>query len=238
MICYHSRFKLADRVNRHSDLMRALKEQPGPALGVTTQVCEMSLDLDVDLLVTEECPVTSLVQRMGRCNRDPNARPLDKSGEVLVYPPEDGDIKPYSENDLKGLKEFLNKVNGKDLSQTFLEELLTDPAIPCPDQDGDPLSRFLTSGPYAVGPKEDNGEGFRQGNDFNRPCLLPADVSKFLQAEKAASILAKYGKKMPPGKVPMLTTIADQKPGFVVPVPRNLGRERDNENNLQHKDAA
>ena len=54
---------------RHKDLMRALKDTPGPALGVTTQVCEMSLDIDVDLLVTEDCPVTSLVQRMGRCNR-------------------------------------------------------------------------------------------------------------------------------------------------------------------------
>jgi CRISPR-associated endonuclease/helicase Cas3 len=47
VICYHSRFRLSDRVGRHQATMRALKEQPGPALGVTTQVCEMSLDIDV-----------------------------------------------------------------------------------------------------------------------------------------------------------------------------------------------
>ena len=65
IVCFHSRFRLIDRVNRHADTMKALKDEPGPALGVTTQVCEMSLDIDADLLVTEECPVSSLVQRMG-----------------------------------------------------------------------------------------------------------------------------------------------------------------------------
>jgi len=233
VICYHSRYKLADRVDRHADIMKALKEQPGPALGVTTQVCEMSLDIDVDLLVMEECPVTSIVQRMGRCNRDTKARSLDLSGEVWVYPPEDRDNAPYSANDMKGVPEFLGAVDGKDLSQEDLEAALL--AAPCPEAEGDPLSRFLTSGPYAVGPKEDDGEGFREGNDYNRPCVLTGDVSQFLLVEKAERILARYRKKMSPGKVAKLKLIADQKPGFVVPVPRRLGRERDNENNPEHK---
>ena len=64
--CYHSRFKLVDRVARHNDIVDALKVGRPAALGVTTQVCEMSLDLDVGLLVTEECSVTSLIHARGR----------------------------------------------------------------------------------------------------------------------------------------------------------------------------
>jgi CRISPR-associated endonuclease/helicase Cas3 len=38
-------------------------------IALTTQVCEMSLDLSAALLVSEFAPLTSLIQRMGRCNR-------------------------------------------------------------------------------------------------------------------------------------------------------------------------
>ncbi len=201
VICYHSRFRLSDRVDRHADTMNYLKvDGMSAALGVTTQVCEMSLDIDVDLLVTEECPVTSLIQRMGRCNRQTDARALDDSGEVLVYPPDDGNL-PYEPNDLAGLKDFLALVNGQDLNQADLDTNLR--RVPCPNPLGDALSRFLESGPYAVGPKDDDGEGFREGNDFNRQCVLLNDIDSF----KATS--------------------RDQQPGFILPVPNGKVLKRE-----------
>ena len=75
LLCYHSRFKLIDRVKRHDAVVRAFRKGRPAALAITTQVCEMSLDMDADLLVTEACPVTSLIQRMGRCNREQDPRP-------------------------------------------------------------------------------------------------------------------------------------------------------------------
>ena len=75
LLCYHSRFKLADRVKRHDAVVQAFRKGRPAALAITTQVCEMSLDMDADLLVTEACPVTSLIQRMGRCNREQDPRP-------------------------------------------------------------------------------------------------------------------------------------------------------------------
>src|SRR5207302_10378576 len=54
--CYHARFKLEDRKKRHRELIHAFKEArenetPSHAvLGATTQVCEMSLDLDAEVL--------------------------------------------------------------------------------------------------------------------------------------------------------------------------------------------
>lgn len=196
--CYHSRFKLTDRVDRHKALMAALKDTPGPALGVTTQVCEMSLDIDVDLLVTEDCPVTSLVQRMGRCNRAHEPRKF--AGDVLVYEPE-GETQekknaPYNAAQLTGLQQFLDLVKDRELSQTDLEDALRRmPPLP---SNGDPLCSFVASGPYAVAGEEE----FRDTEEFNRPCVLPGDIGAYLKAR-------------------------DQKPGFVLPVPRKFADRPD-----------
>jgi CRISPR-associated endonuclease/helicase Cas3 len=172
--CYHSRFKLTDRVARHKELMAALKDKPGPALGVTTQVCEMSLDIDVDLLVTEDCPVTALVQRMGRCNRAQKPRALGDDGNVLVYAP--GEKAPYDDNDLTGVSEFLDLVKDRVLSQTSLEEAMR--RVPSPASLGDPLCSFLESGPYAIAGEEQ----FRDSEEFNRPCVLSGEVGEYLRA--------------------------------------------------------
>ncbi len=196
VVCYHSRFRLRDRVERHSETMKLLKGTCGSAaLGVTTQVCEMSLDIDVDLLVTEECPVSSLVQRMGRCNRNRNARPLEQSGHVLVYPPENNDTLPYNKNDLTGLPEFLNKCVGRDVSQSMLDDIMQ--SVPSPTLQGDKMSRFVESGPYAVGPADDCQDGFRDSTDFSRQAVLTSDLQAYTAADQR------------------------QRPGFIVPVPAN-----------------
>lgn len=196
VVCYHSRFRLRDRVARHAETMQFLKaSHPGPALGVTTQVCEMSLDIDVDLLVSEECPVSSLVQRMGRCNRNRNARPLTTSGHVVVYPPENNETLPYDRNDLTGLAEFVALAQNRDLSQFDLEKMMSADDVPCPQPPGDRLSRFLESGAYAVGPRDDGGERFRDTNEFSQRCVLQQDITNYLRSTR------------------------EKQPGLIVPVP-------------------
>jgi CRISPR-associated endonuclease/helicase Cas3 len=202
VFCYHSRFKLTDRVARHKDLMKALKDTPGPALGVTTQVCEMSLDIDVDLLVTEDCPVTALVQRMGRCNRAQVPRALGRvedagtAGDVLVYEPKEK--APYTDEHLTGLARFLELVKDRELSQDDLERAMKDKTVDPPPAPGDSLCSFLESGPYAVAGEEE----FRDSEEFNRPCVLPNEIDEYLKADE------------------------DQKPGFILPVPKKFARER------------
>jgi hypothetical protein len=73
---------------------------------------------------------------------------------------------------------------------------------------------FLKSGPYAVGPKADDEDAttFREGSEFNRPCVLPDEVGTYLDAD--------------------LKT----RPGLVVPVPKKLSYGRDDENGVRHRD--
>lgn len=116
-LCYHSRFRLEDRNTRHQEIIAAFRGDE-PLLAVTTQVCEMSLDLDADVLISEVAPITSLIQRMGRCNRHLN-RP---TGQVFIYKPEDA--KPYDDEALTGTEEFTATLDGKLISQDDLEALL------------------------------------------------------------------------------------------------------------------
>ena len=62
-------------------------------------------------------------------------------------------------------------------------------------------------------PKSDDEDAntFREGNDFNRPCVLPDQVQQHLDADDK------------------------EKPGFVAPVPKKLGGARDDKNEASHR---
>jgi CRISPR-associated endonuclease/helicase Cas3 len=95
-LCYHSRFMYEDRLGRHRAVINQFQDAGDKGvIAVTTQVCEMSLDLDADLLVTELAPASSLIQRMGRCNRSIEGRDPEEHGRVFIYDPPDSN--PYEE---------------------------------------------------------------------------------------------------------------------------------------------
>lgn len=68
MVLLHSRMTAGQRRER-TELLHSLVGQDapaGPVLVVATQVAEASLDLDLDVLVTDLAPMASLLQRTGR----------------------------------------------------------------------------------------------------------------------------------------------------------------------------
>jgi CRISPR-associated endonuclease/helicase Cas3 len=170
VLCYHSRFTLDHRKHWHGCVVGSFKrkddEEPQAVLAVTTQVCEMSLDLDADVLITETAPITSLIQRMGRCNRK-NEAPKT-IGDVYVYPPDGPQPDaPYKPQDLIGVKDFLDEVaTGQAVGQSTLEAALRRHGRK-PAQ-GDRLVQFVVSGPYADGDEEE----FRDIDDFARRGIL------------------------------------------------------------------
>ncbi|HVY62872.1 MAG TPA: CRISPR-associated helicase Cas3' [Planctomycetota bacterium] len=116
-IIYHSRFRYTDRVRRHQDVIEAFRVQ-GPALALTTQVAEMSLDLSADLLVTDLAPVPALIQRLGRLNRrstPENAQPV-RPFIVLEVERE----LPYTAADLDEARAWLKRLGAVSLSQRDL----------------------------------------------------------------------------------------------------------------------
>ncbi|KUL02242.1 MAG: CRISPR-associated helicase Cas3 [Methanomicrobiales archaeon 53_19] len=68
-ICYHSRFTLKDRMEKERTIEEKERADDQGALLIATQVVEVSLDINFDLLFTECAPPDAVVQRAGRVNR-------------------------------------------------------------------------------------------------------------------------------------------------------------------------
>jgi CRISPR-associated endonuclease/helicase Cas3 len=168
-LVYHSRFKLADRYHQHNDVVTAFK-QSNATIAVTTQVCEMSLDLDADTLITELAPVSSMIQRFGRANR--HLKNKDILGNIIIYAP--SKVKPYSEKELKpvyeNIKEFLGIKSQTDLAN-ILDTNKFDIKVPNTTEDG----QFIRGGYFAV------SSSFREEDYFGCvPAILDCDLNKVL----------------------------------------------------------
>ena len=122
-ILYHSRFRYKDRVDIQSRVVAAFKEEGNPCLAVTTQVCEMSLDISAQLMVTALPPFPSLVQRLGRLNRRGE---VQEGAKCLVYPFSCRDGEPYRRSELKESGEIIKRLcgGGEVLSQAVLRKEL------------------------------------------------------------------------------------------------------------------
>ncbi len=118
VINYHSRFKYKDRVERQRDLISSFENEKG-VLAITTQVAEMSLDIDADILITEYAPIPSLIQRLGRLNRRVTPDNPGKSKQAIFYKPES--LLPYEEEELLKAGVWLDRLKGKNsISQSDL----------------------------------------------------------------------------------------------------------------------
>lgn len=117
---YHSRYRYRDRLERHAAVIDAFKRDAdtGGVLAVTTQVCEVSLDISANLLVSELAPASALIQRLGRLNRwatpeeTPGPRPA-----LIVEPP---NSRPYNEEEIELGRHWLAGVLGGPCSQRNL----------------------------------------------------------------------------------------------------------------------
>jgi CRISPR-associated endonuclease/helicase Cas3 len=137
---YHSRFRYRDGARRRRELFDAFKRR-GAVIAVTTQVCEVSLNLSADLMVTELCPVTSLIQRLGRLNRW--ARSGDPPRDALVIPPPRPE--PYAPEALGQTTEWLRQHLNHYVSQADLSRSM--PAGPMPAR---VVSAWLDGGAFTA----------------------------------------------------------------------------------------
>ncbi|OWK34209.1 CRISPR-associated helicase Cas3' [Fimbriiglobus ruber] len=115
-LIYHSRYKYVHRVKRHKAVIEAFdpKECKGQ-LAITSQVCEMSLDLKgCTLLATDAAPVPSIIQRLGRLNRQAKVGDATKPFVVI----EIEDYLPYADQ-----KRAPDPANWPDQTKGWLDRL-------------------------------------------------------------------------------------------------------------------
>lgn len=148
---YHSRFKYEHRRARHSSVINGFDRERSKAgrIAVTTQVAEMSLDLDADVLITEVAPVPALIQRLGRLNRRITEESPGSPRTAYFLVPEKA--APYSENDLETARLWLDQLVklGCPLNQTDLAEQFKS-VSPSEELRLDTRTEWLDSGWFAL----------------------------------------------------------------------------------------
>lgn len=181
VLTYHSRFTLKDRSDRHKATVKAFSYQEDITLrkrviAVTTQVCEMSLDLDADIIITELAPISSLIQRMGRGNRHLK-RGKNFRAKILIYEPEG--IKPYEEKEIAAARKFIHSLLGE-ASQAKLAEKLEQFSLKT-ERLADGGSFFVDGGYYAMSQKFRGDE-----NDWTVDAVLKKhlpDIQKLIDVD-------------------------------------------------------
>jgi len=105
----HSRFRRKDRARLEKRLKDGFNDGNGPCIVVSTQVVEVSLDLNFDLMITEAAPLDSLIQRFGRINRKRTPDTIGHYKPVYVIQPPDNarEAKPYDIEYLKSTYDVL-----------------------------------------------------------------------------------------------------------------------------------
>ncbi|MBN7818084.1 CRISPR-associated helicase Cas3' [Algoriphagus pacificus] len=121
-ICFHSRFIQKDRQKIETDILNMEKEGK-PILLIATQVVEVSLDIDFDVLYTENAPIDAIIQRAGRINRKRNP---DKESKVIVHSHSEASQKfIYTEADiLDKTFQVLSQYNGRQITENEFLELV------------------------------------------------------------------------------------------------------------------
>ncbi|WOX55741.1 MULTISPECIES: CRISPR-associated helicase Cas3' [unclassified Methanoculleus] len=93
-ICYHSKFTLQDRTEKEKAIDEKEKATDSGSFLIATQVVEVSLDINFDLMFTECAPPDALVQRAGRINR----RRTKEDTTVTICRPSEISRKIYESN--------------------------------------------------------------------------------------------------------------------------------------------
>ena len=167
LLLIHSRFRPQER-EKLNELLQAGGEAAKNRIIVATQVVEAGVDISARTLVTELAPWTSVVQRIGRCNRTGD----DGPGKVYWL---DLDAKlspPYSAEDLEFSRTQLRKLEGKSVSPKAIEDFQRGEGIVLPFEHKHVLRRRDLLDLFDTAPD-------LSGNDI--------DVSRFVRSDDPES---------------------------------------------------
>ncbi|MEG1762433.1 MAG: CRISPR-associated helicase Cas3' [Bacteroidales bacterium] len=120
----HSKFKRCQRQKLESQLTQCYNTMSKACIVVSTQIVEVSLDINFDLLITECAPIDALIQRFGRINRKRTLETIGNYKSIYVIKPsnEKREALPY---DLEILnRSFKVLPNGNLLKENTMQEML------------------------------------------------------------------------------------------------------------------
>ncbi|WP_032925212.1 CRISPR-associated helicase/endonuclease Cas3 [Leptospira santarosai] len=206
---YHSRYKYKDRVIRHREFIAAFKDEAPPVVGIATQVAEMSLDIDSDILFCELAPIPSIIQRLGRLNR--RTAPDNQLPARSVYFSRPEKPLPYDKEELELAEQWIEILrNSKDeISQNDLQEFFLNIKTKTADL-FPPVYYDFNKPTFYFTPAT---EGLR-GASSTVNCILRSDL---LEIDQSPYNIANYVIPMTMNRKVDFTILDQYKYAFVIP---------------------
>ena len=118
----HSRYKRSDRIIKENQLLDDFNLKNEPCIVVSTQVVEVSIDINFDTLFTDNADIMSLIQRFGRINRQRNHIGVLKDIFIIKNTPFNNN--PYSETICAKTFKILSSYNNKVLKERDLQKII------------------------------------------------------------------------------------------------------------------
>ena len=187
-ICFHSRFIQKDRLTKERDILDAEKNGK-PIILIATQVVEVSLDIDFDILFTENAPIDALVQRAGRVNR---SRKDNRSSKVVVHRHSSVSSEfVYTEQDIldktfEVLKQYDKKLITEHLFLELVDKVYQDIDITekLSFKEGEKAYQLVQKTHYYLGDVNPENEEAVTRNEMDSINVIPGDFYEMLQPLK------------------------------------------------------
>lgn len=131
IVLLHSHFRRPDKDKKIKRAME-LNNQNKSSIIISTQVIEAGMDISCELMYTEVAPLSSLIQRFGRCNRSGEYG----DGKIIIF--EHGKIfndkkeikSPYDDEDIKNSIKILNEFDNQQLTPEIIDTLNKKNIVP------------------------------------------------------------------------------------------------------------
>ncbi|MBL9181205.1 MAG: CRISPR-associated helicase Cas3' [Verrucomicrobiaceae bacterium] len=164
----HSRFRSPDRQKHQKVLIPGKNDRLiADRIVVATQAVEAGVDVSARVLITELAPWSSIVQRLGRCNRggEFNTEGADVHWLDLDFD-KDADVAPYTLAELKDARAELEKLEDTSVSPEALSSVkVTPPPVIRPVIRRKDLIDLFDTTPDIAGHDLDISRYIREGDD-------------------------------------------------------------------------
>ncbi len=177
----HSQFTLKDRLKKE----KSLGEEPYPNILISTQVVEVGIDIDFDLLFSEVCPMPGLIQRMGRVNR----LGIKDTAEIYLFHPSCGSDNIYKQDELSYTLKNLEKFKEVLLTTDIIDELVNGSVSSLTDseyQEGIILLKRIENN-KGIAHVQDNEDALTRKNEYLKIEVIP--VSLYNEARECETLI-------------------------------------------------
>lgn len=172
ILLIHSRFKRQRMVDIENILLNDFNIKNEPCIVISTQVVEVSIDINFDVMFTDCADIMSLIQRFGRINQQ--RKNIGVFRDIFVMKNKDKEYKPYNENICDKTFSILARYDNKVLDETKIQNIIDEV------HEVDSIIKMESANPFT-------NDGMWKTKEF---CNINSSIPKALEFKGYVGILA------------------------------------------------